>query len=186
MNSDNEPPLYRTLFALLGAVIGGFVVLIMGGAQLHVTPVGVSYGDLAAIALTAVTVLLAVFALACAFAALYGYREFMKRSAAVAASVAEKNTKDSVTSAVERYLDQHLERDLTKRAQTIATRVITPEYLRSLIIEQVGEVTSGNPRNEKLDIAANLDLTEDSDPLDGLDKDAEEEDDFGAQKSGEE
>ncbi|KFG90048.1 hypothetical protein BV98_002221 [Sphingobium herbicidovorans NBRC 16415] len=101
MNWDNEPPLYRTLFAFLGAIIGGFMVWMIGGRELHVVPLGVSYGDLAAIALTAVTVLLAVFALACAFAALYGYREFMKRSAAVAASVAEKKTEEAVEATVE-------------------------------------------------------------------------------------
>lgn len=138
-------------------------------------PVGVSYGDLAAIALTAVTVLLAVFALACAAAALYGYRAFMKRSAAVAASVAEEKTESSVTNAVERYLDKHLERDITRIAQTIATRVINPEYVRDLVIQQVGEVTAGNTRDDRLDRAAGLDQPDENDPLDKLDEAAEED-----------
>lgn len=176
MNWDNEPPLYRTLFAFLGAIIGGFVVWMIGGRELHVVPLGVSYGDLAAIALTAVTVLLAVFALACAFAALYGYKEFMKRSASVAGSVAEKKTAEAVTAAVENYLDQHLDRDLTRRAQTIATRVITPEYLQRLIIEQINIVATGSVQDDKLDNAAALEMAnEEPDDLEDLDKAAEED-----------
>jgi len=176
VNWDNEPPLYRTLFAFLGAIIGGFVVWMIGGRELHVVPLGVSYGDLAAIALTAVTVLLAVFALACAFAALYGYKEFMKRSASVAGSVAEKKTAEAVTAAVENYLDQHLDRDLTRRAQTIATRVITPEYLQRLIIEQINIVATGSVQDDKLDNAAALEMAnEEPDDLEDLDKAAEED-----------
>lgn len=180
VNWDNEPPLYRTLFAFLGAIIGGFVVWMIGGRELHVVPLGVSYGDLAAIALTAVTVLLAVFALACAFAALYGYREFMKRSASIAAAVAEKKTAEAVEAVVESYLDRNLDRDLTKRAQTIATRVITPEYLQQLIIEQIDALALGNVRDESLDTAAALEAAAtEPDDLDELDKAAAEDEGDG-------
>lgn len=176
MNRDDEPPLYRVLFGFLGAIIGGFLVLLIGGHELHVTPVGVTYGDLAAIALTAVTVLLAVFGLAAAFAALYGYREFMRRSAAVASSAAEKEAKAVATETVKSHLDQNFDPDLARRAQTIATRIITPEYLRALIVEQIDALSYGNVRDEKLDEAAVREgAGAEPDELDALDEAVAEE-----------
>ncbi|MBE2190327.1 MAG: hypothetical protein IAE98_12800 [Candidatus Kapabacteria bacterium] len=163
----------------MGAIIGGFVVLMIGGSQLRVMPVGVSYGDLAAIALTAVTVLLAVFALACAAAALYGYRAFMNRSASVAARVAEEKTESVATKAMEKFLEERLTLDITRIAQTVATRVISPEYVRNLVIEQIGEVTSGNDRDDRLDREADLVQPEEIDPLDDLDAAAEEDSQAG-------
>ncbi|WP_156103299.1 hypothetical protein [Sphingobium herbicidovorans] len=66
---------------------------------------------------------------------------------------------------------------MTRRAQTIATRVITPEYLRERIIEQIGVVALGSLRDEKFDAAAALDAAgREDDELEQLDRDAAEED----------
>ena len=102
--ADNEPPLYRVLWAFLGAIIGGFVVWMGFSHSLRVLPVGVSYGDLAAISLTAVTVILGVFALLLAIATLYGYREFMKRSTTVAAAKAQEVVEPIAIAEVRAYL----------------------------------------------------------------------------------
>lgn len=178
MGTDNEPPLYRVTFAFLGAIIGGFIVWLMSTRELHVVPVGVSYGDLAAIALTASTVVLAVLALLIAIAAIYGYREFMKRSAAVAAEKAREVAEPIATAEVRAYLSTNLTPIFEERAKTVAAQLLTPAVLRELIIQQVNEIQAGNTRDDLLDVEAAADAVDELEALDAeaaLDEEAEEE-----------
>jgi hypothetical protein len=74
---------------------------------------------------------------------------------------------------VKSYLDSNLDPDIRARARTIATQVLTPEYLRTLIVEQIDQVAYGSRRDERLDLAAeppgDEDVADDFDDLDALD-----------------
>lgn len=166
----HEPPVHRVAFALLGAVIGAFVILLGSGMNLRVINAGVSYGDLAAIALTAVTVVLAIMGLLFALAALYGYREFMKRSAAIAAEKAQEVAEPIALTEVKSFLNANLTPIFEERAKIIATQLLTPDVLRELIIQQVNELQGGNERDNMLDIEV---AAENDDSMDELDRDAE-------------
>jgi uncharacterized membrane protein YuzA (DUF378 family) len=100
----DEPPLYRVTWALLGAIIGGFVTAFCSLGRINIKPVGMTYADLAALVLTAITVLLAVFGVLFAAAALYGFRAFMK--------YAEQTAKRETA----RFLDANAARLVRERA----------------------------------------------------------------------
>ena len=174
---DNEPPLYRVMWAFLGAIIGGALVWLCSTRELHVLPLNVSYDDLSAVALTAVTVILAVYGLAAAFAALYGYREFMKRSSATAARIAKMEATPAAIAEVQEYLRTQAEPFLKAQAESVAVRVITPEALRDLIREQINAVTLGDSKDDKMDAA--VEQLIEADPLDALDDDEAETQDLG-------
>jgi len=173
VSAQQDPPLYRVTFAFLGAIIGGFVVWLLFSRSLRVLPVEVSYGDLAAIALTATTVVLAVLALGLALAALYGYREFMKRSAAVAADTATRVAVPAAEVEVRTFLAANLTPIFQERATAVATQLLTPDVLRDLIIQQLNEIQAGSVRDTLLDIEQAAD---EPDNLAGLDAEAADDD----------
>lgn len=165
--------IHRVAYGLVGAIFGGVVVWFLFSRRLRVLPVEVSYGDLAAIALTAATVVLAVLAVGIALITLYGYREFMKRSAAVAAETAKKVAEPVAEAEVRAFLSTNLTPIFEERAKTIATRLLTPAVLRDLIIEQVNEIQIGNSRDRLLDLE---NAADEGDILDKLDSEAAEDD----------
>ncbi|MEN3749047.1 hypothetical protein TPR58_17875 [Sphingomonas sp. HF-S3] len=82
MSADNNRPqasppnpLWVT-GAMVGAVIGAFVVLALGKSQWVTT--NITYTDLAAVMLATVTILITLFAIIMAVAAVYGYRELQQ------------------------------------------------------------------------------------------------------------
>lgn len=159
--------------AAMGALAGAFLVWLLSSRELTIIPVGVSYGDLAAIALTAATVILAVFGLILAGAAWFGYHEFIKKSAAVAEAKAHEVAEPAAISEVQTYLDKNLDQDIRARARTIATQLLTPDYLQSLIIEQINTIQTGNQRDERLDVQVSEEGMVDNDPQQPAENDSE-------------
>lgn len=75
------------LMGFLGAIVGGAIVWIGQTGKLNLHPVGMSYADLAAILLTAVGVIVAIFGGVLALAAVWGFNQ-LKRDAVGAAHAA--------------------------------------------------------------------------------------------------
>jgi hypothetical protein len=183
MNSKYSPisPIWA-LFAFLGSIIGAAFAFFMATGNLVADEI--SYADLAAIMLGAVTLILTVLGLAVAIAAIYGYREFMKRTRTVAAEKAEEVAVSAAVLHVQKHIETSLEAGLeefvTERVRTIATQLLTPENLRQLIIEQIGAITYGDLRDDRLDASSVPDEPDDLDQLDEAEALAEEADDEGA------
>lgn len=137
------------LFAFLGAIVGAAFVafLATGGVKAD----AISYSDLAAVMLAAVTLVLTVLGLAIAVAAIYGYRAFMETSKATAAEVARNEAVPAAIEVVKEYLAVSAEPFLREQAEAVALRVISPERLQELIREQVNAVLLGNRADDELD-----------------------------------
>ncbi len=73
--------------ALFGSLVGGVIVWISQVGGFHIYPIGMSYSDLAAVLLTAVAVIVAIFAGVLALAAVWGFSQ-LKREAVAAAEMA--------------------------------------------------------------------------------------------------
>jgi hypothetical protein len=177
LNFDNDPPIYRVLWALLGAVIGGFVVAFVTGSHLKVLPDdGVTYNDLAAVLLTAVGVLLTVFALAAGVAALWGYREFSGKMKDVATEVAEDVSRATIAEVAETEFAARREEAskeiaghkmrfqeetdavladtiprLEEAARAVAMRILTPEAITDIINKAIQAQLFGDPQDRELD-----------------------------------
>lgn len=85
MESERKGVATLLVVALLAGSMGGLTVWIFQGHSLEIVPDEVSYTELAAVLLTAVSVLVAVFGVVVALLAVWGYRNFRR----VAKSAAE-------------------------------------------------------------------------------------------------
>jgi hypothetical protein len=94
--------------AFVGAIIGGFTVAVIGKSQWVTT--NITYTDLAAVLLAAVTLILALFGFVLAAAAIYGYRELQQ----MIERRADKATQE--------YLDNYAVKILEKRANEYLAR----------------------------------------------------------------
>lgn len=100
-----EPPAFWVIWALMGAILGGAVVAFLGRANWVTT--NISYTDLAAVLLAAVTILLSIFGIIAAAAAIYGYRWFMDKA------------EETAIREVKHYLDSNAEKILQERADAV-------------------------------------------------------------------
>src|SRR4051812_35790771 len=94
-----------------GAVIGGATVWLAQTGSFRLRPVGMSFADLAAILLTGVGVIVAIFAGVLALAALWGFNQ-LKRDAVRAAEIAgSKEIKEQIENGTIRdYIKGEIER----------------------------------------------------------------------------
>lgn len=132
---------------ILSAVLGSLVTAAMFQGQVNILPENISYTDLAAMVLTAVTIMLAVVALAVAAMAIIGWRAFMKMAQVTAKQAAVPAAID----AIQHYIAESAEQLLVTRAEAVALRVISPERLEGLIREEVNRQLFGNPADEEMD-----------------------------------
>ena len=131
----------------LSAVIGSLATAAMFQGQINILPENISYTDLVAVVLSAVTIILAVVGLAVAALAIIGWRAFMK----MAEATAKKAAVPAATGVIERYIATSAEQLLVQRAETVALRVISPERVEQLIREQIDTLLVGNPADDELD-----------------------------------
>ncbi|WP_077145465.1 hypothetical protein [Sphingopyxis sp. KK2] len=116
--------------AFVGASMGGVIVWFGQAGSFRITPEGMDYADLAAILLTAVGVIVAIFAGVLALAAIWGFNQ-LKRDAVAAAEVAgsteireqiENGTiKDYIAAEVGRLADEEFKSE--RMDQRIKNRV---------------------------------------------------------------
>jgi hypothetical protein len=137
------------LWGMLGAIVGAAFIsfLTTGGVKAN----GISYSDLAAVMLAAVTLVLTVLGLAIAVAAIYGYRAFMDTSSETATRVAREEAILIATDVVKDYIANSAEQLLIAQAEAVALRVISPQRLQQLIREQVDAVLLGSQADDELD-----------------------------------
>ena len=77
--------LSATGFSLVGAFIGGSIVSVWQAGHFHLRPAGMSYSDLAAVLLTAVAVIVAIFGGVFALAAIWGFAQLKQEAVRAAA-----------------------------------------------------------------------------------------------------
>lgn len=94
--------------AMVGAVIGGFVVAAIGKSQWITT--NITYTDLAAVLLATVTLILALFGFVLAAAAIYGYRELQKMVERRADRATHDYLNKNAVKILEKRADEHLAR----------------------------------------------------------------------------
>lgn len=137
------------LWGMLGAIVGAAFIsfLTTGGVKAN----NISYFDLAAVMLAAVTLVLTVLGLAIAVAAIYGYRAFMDTSSETATRVAREEAILIATDVVKDYIANSAEQLLIAQAEAVALRVISPQRLQQLIREQVDAVLLGSEADDELD-----------------------------------
>lgn len=92
--------------AFVGAIFGGLAVAFVGKSQWITT--NISYTDLAAVLLAAVTLILALFAFILAAAAIYGYRELQRMVERRADQATHDYLEENATKILEKRADQYL------------------------------------------------------------------------------
>jgi asparagine N-glycosylation enzyme membrane subunit Stt3 len=145
-----QPSPFWVMWAFLGAIVGAALVLFLSKGT--ILSDNISYIDLAAVLLVAVTVLLTVFGLIIAIAAIYGYHAFMKTSVAAATAAAKVEANSAAVKHVTEYISSNLPETLfIDQAKAAAATVLTRERLDELISRRVDALLSGNDRDDQLD-----------------------------------
>lgn len=121
-----EPHFGRVIWTLLGGVIGAASVLILQTGEIRLAPT-MKYEDLAAVLLSAVGVIVAVFGVGLAILAFWGFSQLRRDS--IRAAVA----------AARRQIDQ-----------LIREEIASPEMERR-IQNRVDQIVLGDPRDAELD-----------------------------------
>lgn len=115
-------------YALLGGVLGGALVWIAQTGQFKVKPANVEYTDLAAILLTAVAVIVAIFGGVLAVAAIWGFRQIKEDSR----MVAERETKSEIKEQIENG------------------------KIRNYLVEEIGRLTEDEFNSARMDRRINM------------------------------
>lgn len=131
------------LAAFLGAIIGGAFVsfLVTGGVKAD----GMSYADLAAVLLSAVGVIVAIFGGVLAIAAFWGFEQMKREAVRSATSAALDETREQIENgSIRRYIMEEVE-------ARISEFVASPEFDRR-VRTRVDQIVLGNPDDRLLEI----------------------------------
>lgn len=108
------------IFAFTGAILGGGVVWLLQGHTLYLLPQDMSYADLIAIILTAVSLMVGIFGVVMAILAIFGYRHFkgvvQKASIESARDVARAHVVQDLSQGGARRLIEQLVADFLETA----------------------------------------------------------------------
>jgi len=141
--SGAEPNAGKVLFAFLGAIIGAAVILFTQNGYFRLLPERTSYLDLAAVLLTAVSVIVAIFAGVLALAAFWGFNQ-LKRDAILAATDAGS---DEVREQIENgplrdYIQGEIDRLIKEE--------VASDQMERRIRDRVDEIAFGSKRDRDL------------------------------------
>lgn len=109
----------RVGWSVLGGVVGGFVVWLFQGHSLALLDNGMSYQDLAAIVLTAASLMVAIFGATFALIAVWGYTQF------------KRGVKSRTKSVVEGVIREHLVDELKNGPSRTVLDEIVAQFLSS-------------------------------------------------------
>lgn len=130
--------LRRAGTALGGGIVGGALVWLTQTGNFHLQPTEMTYADLAAILLTAVGVIVAIFAGVLALAAIWGFNQ-LKRDAISAAEISSlKEVREQIENGpVRNYIMGEIER--------LADEEFKSERMNARINRRVDAVAFGRP-----------------------------------------
>lgn len=141
---SKQPDAGRVLFAFLGAIIGAFIVLICQNGTVRLVPNGTTYSDLAALLLTAVSVVVAIFGGVLALAALWGFNQLKKDAVSAAANAGATEVAEQIENGQLRdYIQAEIDRLI--RAE------VDSERMERRIRDRVDQVTFGSARDRDLE-----------------------------------
>ena len=121
--------------ASAGSVIGAALLWVFQGNSLRLVPEQMSYADLAAVMLSAVSVLVTILGVIVAIVAIWGYSHFK--------GIAENSAKSQVSNELEKgTLKQHLENSVTSFMQR---EFGDSGKLRTLLEERVDQIIIAGP-----------------------------------------
>lgn len=128
--------------ALGGGIVGGGIVWLSQTGNLHLQSVEMSYADLAAILLTAVGVIVAIFAGVLALAAFWGFNQLKRDAISAAETSSLKEVREQIENGpVRNYIIGEIER--------LADEEFKSERMNMRIIRRVDAVTFGRPDADK-------------------------------------
>lgn len=129
--------------AWAGAVAGGATVWIGQSGSFQLKPVGMSYADLAAILLTAVGTIVAIFGGVLALAALWGFKQLKRDAVEAAEAAGATEIKEQIENGTIRdYIKGEIER--------LADEEFKSARMDERINRRVDAVTFGRPEEDKL------------------------------------
>lgn len=130
------------LAAFLGSIIGAaFIAFLSTGS---IKSDGMSYADLAAVLLSAVGVIVAIFGGVLAIAAFWGFEQMKREAVRVATEAALAETKEQIENgSIRRYIAEEAE-------ARISEFVASSEFDRR-VRKRVDQIALGNPDDQLLD-----------------------------------
>lgn len=127
--------------AFLSAIVGGVTVWLLGG--LDVNPGGINYADLAAILLTAVGVIVAIFGGVLALAAVWGFNQLKRDAINAAETAGSRETKEQIENGtIRNYIKDEIAR--------LTDEEFKSERMDRRINIRVDAVAFGRPAKDKL------------------------------------
>lgn len=130
------------LMAFLGAIVGAafMAFLATGGIKAD----GISYPDLAAILLTAVAVIVAIFGGVLALAALWGFAQMKAEAVRSATNASLDETKEQIENgSIRRYIEDEVERRIGV--------IVESKDFRRRLEDRIVQITLGKPEDRLLD-----------------------------------
>lgn len=134
----------RTIVAaVVGAVVGGATVWFLQTASFRLTPANMTYPELAAVLLTAVAVIVAMFAGVVGLAAVWGFKQLKEDAVTAAGKAGLESIREQIENGpLKDYIQEEIER------LTIAE--IESDRMERRIKHRVDEVTFGRPVKDRL------------------------------------
>jgi hypothetical protein len=132
------------MWAFIGAILGSFIALMFREGSFAVDAGTIKYEDLAAVLLSAVGVLVAVFGVILAILAFWGFNQLKADAVRVAEAAGTQEVREQVTSGPLRdYI--HDEIDQIIKAE------LGSEAMEQRIVDRVAEIVLGSPKDRELD-----------------------------------
>lgn len=129
--------------AFLGAIVGGALVWLGQTGNFRLRPAEMSYADLAAILLTSVAVIVAIFGGVLALAALWGFNQLKRDAVSAAEKAGLGEVKEQIENGTMRdYIKSEIER--------LTDEEFKSERMDKRINQRVDAVAFGRPADDKL------------------------------------
>ncbi len=134
----------RTLIStLVGAVLGGAIVWISQTGSFRLSPVNMSYADLAATLLTAVAVIVAIYGGLLALVAIWGFNQLKREAVNAAENASLKEIREQIENGpLREYIRGEIERLIADE--------IDSERMERRIRGRVDAVAFGRPDDDRL------------------------------------
>lgn len=148
-NSKNKTPTGagpdegKVLFAFLGAIIGASFILFAQNGYFKLLPEKTSYLDLAAVLLTAVSVIVAIFAGVLALAAFWGFNQLKKDAILAATDAGAGEVREQIENGPLRdYIQNEIDRLIKEE--------VASDQMERRIRDRVDEIAFGSKRDRDL------------------------------------
>lgn len=144
VRNPNGSPIYAparlslVFAALLGSIVGGAFIAFLSTGEIKAA--GITYPDLAAILLSAVGVIVAIFGGVLAIAAFWGFQQMKQEAVRTATEASLIETKEQIENgSIRRYILEEVE-------ARVAAIVASPDFERR-VEARVDQIVLGNPED---------------------------------------